>query len=129
LKQDDSDEELEATHDMVAAIWNGSGYLQLLVWHCVFAEHQAGLIEGLTQLDAALHKFINLRDRGLTQGGPQDATEQDIDRLRRLNTLVSQWLEGGELSPEIKPLARRLFEVLGGDVAASLPPDDNENQT
>src|SRR5262245_35118860 len=106
---------------MVAAIWNGTSHLQLLVWHCVFAEHQANLIDGLTQLEAALGKFIELRDRGLTQGGPQQATKEDLERIRQLKALVSQWLGGAELAPEVKPLARRLFEALAGDVATLLP--------
>ena len=114
-----------ASMEMAFAIFNGSSLLQMVVWRSFVAGHEATLLDGLTQLEEALQKFIDLRDRGLAEGGPERATMEDVDRVRRLRALVSAWLAGGERSPDIEPLARRLFAILGGDVA-TLPPEDQD---
>uniref|UniRef100_UPI000AE63179 hypothetical protein n=1 Tax=Aeromonas sp. EERV15 TaxID=1833892 RepID=UPI000AE63179 len=67
---------------------------------------------------------VALRDQGLAQGGPEGITEEDIQRIERLSLLVQQWLSGGELSPEIEELARKLWGVLAdpGAGVLMLPP-------
>jgi hypothetical protein len=112
-----------ASMEMAEAIFNGSSLLQMVVWRSFVARHEATLVDGLTQLEEALQKFIDLRERGLAKGGPEHATMEDVERVRRLRELVSAWFAGGERSPEIEPLARRLFALVGGGVAG-LPPED-----
>jgi hypothetical protein len=69
-----------------------------------------------------LRQFISMREVCFV-GGPQNATEDDVKDVRRLAELVSAWQATGEPSTEIEPLARRLYEVLGGE-AADLPPPE-----
>ncbi|KYF95242.1 hypothetical protein BE18_33275 [Sorangium cellulosum] len=82
------------------------------------------MIDGLVRLESALLKTIEMRALGSLQGGPQHVTHEDVERLQRLTALVSQWRAGGELSPEIEPLARQLFVIVGGN--ASDLPDESE---
>lgn len=120
----DPDEKERAAHmEMASAIFGGSSPLQMVVWRSFVARHEATLIDELTRLEDALRKFIDRRERGLAEGGPESATIDDVEGVRRLAALVSEWFAGGELSPEIEPLARRLFAVLGGDPGA-LPPEN-----
>jgi hypothetical protein len=118
------DAKLAASADAAVAIFNGEGLLQMLVWRCVFAKYEAHLLDGLAELKDGLRRFMALRDQGLTQGGPKRVTEDDIQRLERLSSLVQQWLAGGELSPEIEELARQLWGVLAepGAGVQMLPP-------
>ncbi|WP_437627205.1 hypothetical protein [Sorangium sp. So ce1151] len=121
----DVDAKLAASADAAAAIFDGEALLQMLVWRCVFAKYEAHLLSGLEELKDGLRRFISLRDQGLTQGGPERVTEDDIQRLERLSSLVQQWLAGGELSTEIEELARHLWGVLAGpgtDVQMLPPP-------
>lgn len=118
------DAERAASADTAAAIFNGEGLLQMLVWRCVFAKYEAHLLDGLEELKSGLRRFMVLRDQGLAQGGPERVTEDDIQHLERLSSLVQQWLAGGELSPEIEELARKLWVVLAdpGAGVQILPP-------
>ncbi|WP_437487309.1 hypothetical protein WME75_06620 [Sorangium sp. So ce1014] len=118
------DAERAASAETAAAIFNGEGLLQMLVWRCVFANYEAHLLDGLEELKNGLRRFMALRDQGLAQGGPEKVTEDDIQRLERLSSLVQQWLAGGELSPEIEELARKLWGVLAdtGAGVQMLPP-------
>ncbi|WP_437318398.1 hypothetical protein [Sorangium sp. So ce385] len=106
--------------EIAAALFNGIGYLQMLVWRCFAARHEANMIDGLVRLESALLKTIEMRALGSMQGGPQHVTHEDVERLQRLTVLVSQWRAGEELSPEIEPLARQLFVIVGGN-ASDLP--------
>ncbi|WP_437712202.1 hypothetical protein WMF45_42475 [Sorangium sp. So ce448] len=118
------DARLAASADTAVAIFNGEALLQMLVWRCVFAKCEEHLIEGLEELKDGLRRFMALRDQGLTQGGPERVTEDDLQRLERLSSLVQQWLAGGELSPEVEELARQLWGVLAdpGAGVQMLPP-------
>ncbi|MGK4005375.1 hypothetical protein WMF31_22290 [Sorangium sp. So ce1036] len=118
------DAERAVSADTAAAIYNGEGLLQMLVWRCVFARYEAHLLDGLEELKTGLRRFMTRREQGLAQGGPERVTEDDIQRLERLSSLVQQWLAGGELSPEIEALARELWGVLAdpGAGVEMLPP-------
>ena len=118
------DAERAASADTAVAIFNGEGLLQMLVWRCVFAKYEAHLLDGLEELKNGLRRFMALRDQGLAQGGPERVTEDDIQRVERLSSLVQQWLAGGELSPEIEEIARKLWGVLAdpGAGVQMLPP-------
>ncbi|XYH99713.1 hypothetical protein ACMHYB_08110 [Sorangium sp. So ce1128] len=118
------DAERAASADMAVAIFNGEGLLQMLVWRCVFAKYEARLLDGLEELKNGLRRFIILRDQGLAQGGPARVTDEDLQNLERLSSLVQQWLAGGELSPEIEELARKLWCILTdpGAGVQMLPP-------
>lgn len=124
----DADEKERAAHlDLALAIFSGSSSLQMLVWRSFVARHEASLTDDLKRLEEALRKFIDLRGRGLAEGGPENATIDDAEGVRRLAALVSAWFAGGELSPEVESLARHLFAVLGGDTAV-LPPEDARDE-
>jgi hypothetical protein len=116
------DEARAASNEMAEAIFGGAFLLQRIAWRARTARGEAELPGELARLERALRGAVDLRDRGRAEGGPP-ITNEEVDELGRLAALVSAWLAGGELSPEIEPLARALCVSLGGD-AATLPPED-----
>jgi hypothetical protein len=116
------DKALAASNEMAETIFDGAFLLQMVAWRAFIARHEADLPAGLGRLEQALRGFVDLRDRGLAEGGPS-VTSKDVERVGRLAALVSKWLADGDLSPEIEPLSRALFAALGADVAM-LPPED-----
>jgi hypothetical protein len=114
---------LAASNAMAEAIFGGSFLLQMIAWRAVIARREARFVGELGLLEKALRGFVDLRERGLAEGGPPHITAEDAEKVGRLATLVSAWLTGGALSPDIEPLARSLFTALGGD-ASALPPED-----
>lgn len=113
--------------EMAATIFNGAFLLQTVAWRSFVAKHEATLAAELRGLAGALRRFVELRERGLAEGGPPQLTNEDVDKADQLAALVSMWLAGGALSPEVEPIARHLFALLGGDGAA-LPPEDEASQ-
>ncbi|XXX78592.1 hypothetical protein WMF30_07435 [Sorangium sp. So ce134] len=121
---DKEDAERIESMEIAAAPFNGVGYLQMLVWRCFTVRHEAYMIDGLVRLESALLKAIEMRGLGSMQGGPQHVAHEHIERLQRLTMPVSRWRAGGELSPEIEPLARQLFLIVGGN-ASDLPAESD----
>ncbi|MFS8065881.1 MAG: hypothetical protein ACMG6S_05855 [Byssovorax sp.] len=117
------EKERAASVEMAAAIFGGSHLLQMVAWRAFVARHEGTLPGDLMRLEEALGRFIDLRERGLAEGGLAHVTAEDVEKVGRLAKLVSEWFAEGEFSPEIEQLSRTLFAVFGGAVTA-LPPED-----
>jgi hypothetical protein len=114
---DPADQKRLAGIEMAEDLFSAPFVLQAAAWRSYLVRHCGNLVDDLERFRQALARYIDERDRGLTQGGPEGATPEDVERVRRLAELLAT----DPASTEIDPLARRLLEVLGGD-AAELPP-------
>lgn len=118
---DTGDEARAAGAEMAAVIFDAPSLLDRVARLAAAGTREATLAEELGRLEGALRRLVDLRARGLAEGGPPEVTSEAAEKAGRLAALVSAWLAGGAISAEIEPLARDLFSVLGGDTWA-LPP-------
>jgi hypothetical protein len=114
-----NDKSRQQSMELVAGIYSGLSFLQLLLWGIHFAKQRAST-------DASLEKgmrwYKEQADRGLAQGFEGRINEQTIEQVARLRQLLAEWAQTGDLSPEMEELALRcLKDLLGKEGLLRLP--------
>lgn len=119
---------LEDSAELAANLYSGIECLQLLLWRCRFANHEADLGALLEGLEGGMREYMALDDLGRVAGFDGRINEQSIEHVSTLRQLVAEWTRTGTMSPKIETLARECLDSLLGSEAASrlgLPPPSN----
>lgn len=117
-----NDKSRQQSMELVAGIYSGLSFLQLLLWGIHFAKQRASIDASLETLEKGMRWYKEQADRGFAQGFEGRINEQTIEQVARLRQLLAAWAQTGDLSPEMEELALQcLKELLGKEGLLRLP--------